>query len=372
MNCKRKCNNLRSNNSNNLSTSLNNDKTPQKSEEDKIVWFTSPPMDKLKHAKLNLENSCLKPKDEISSIVKLIRKSDNSSDNQKENFINQTPVSNIWLNEVSTSNSKLNGKSSFKSSILDSPSFQKQKHSHCLDYLFSPTNKKSKVNHWSNGLKGKLIKENYFKNENILDIENSLLFKKNTSKKLGNNYNNNSNEIIRKNNLNNNDNSKYLINKSYKKDRVKSEPILFSDFEEERKKKKLIMPKYNSLLNFEKIPFDSENVNLGELLKKSIISEPEEIDKLTVKKRKIKNDNENDEDNRIIQNKNIDNHYYKDNVMVDNKNYKSIQSITCNDNNELSNSSNKENNIKKNIMKSEKLFNIKQKNKNIQEYTYNQ
>jgi len=75
-------NNLQLNNSSSL---VNNDKTPQKSEEDKIVWFTSPPMDKLKHVKLNLEDSYVKPENEISSIVKLIRKSDNSDINQKEN-----------------------------------------------------------------------------------------------------------------------------------------------------------------------------------------------------------------------------------------------------------------------------------------------
>jgi hypothetical protein len=43
--------------SNSLSSQVSNDKTPQKLEEDKIVWFTSPPIDKLKSVKLNSEKN---------------------------------------------------------------------------------------------------------------------------------------------------------------------------------------------------------------------------------------------------------------------------------------------------------------------------
>jgi len=50
MDLKKKIGNFQSN-----SSPINNEKTPQKNEEDKIVWFTSPPIERLKNAKLNSE-----------------------------------------------------------------------------------------------------------------------------------------------------------------------------------------------------------------------------------------------------------------------------------------------------------------------------
>ena len=44
---------------NSSSSPINDDKTPQKIEEDKIIWFTSPPIEKLKNAKLNSESMLL-------------------------------------------------------------------------------------------------------------------------------------------------------------------------------------------------------------------------------------------------------------------------------------------------------------------------
>jgi len=156
---------------------------------------------------------------------------------------------------------------------LDSPSFHK--HSHCLDQLFSPTNKKSKLNHWSKGIKGKL--DIFNKKENLLDFGNPFLFKDSNNNSNDNSSNNDSSSNNDKNNTITdnieNDINKIKVGKNaslhnsniQKKERVKSEPNLYHSPEVEVNKKNLRMPKYNTLVNFEKIPFDKTNINFEEL-----------------------------------------------------------------------------------------------------------
>jgi len=254
--------------------------------------------------------------------------------------------------------SKLSGKNGINSSILDSPSFHKQKHSHCLDSLFSPINKKAKLSHWSSELKGKFARERLFKNENILDIENSLLFNEKSNVKHENNVKDRNNNI-NSSNRNKFDNFDDITNKSslngLKKERVKSEPNLFNYSAEEIKKKKLMMPKYNSLLSFEKIPFDSINVKLDELMKdsKNIINrESENNEHLEVKKRKFCNDNEigNDQSyNNINANKrdkNYNNNNENINQIQNKKEWRAVKKeLNHDDDNRFSNYNNKKNNV---------------------------
>ncbi|ORX43608.1 Dna2-domain-containing protein [Piromyces finnis] len=368
MNGIKKNDNLQSN----KSSPISNEKTPQKTEEDKIVWFTSPPIEKLKYAKLNSGKSTIKPETEISNIVKLIRKTEglnnnnDSNENQREKILSQNSISNIWTNEISVNSN---------SSNLNSPSFHK--HSHCLDSLFSPINKKSKLNHWNNGFKGKYLKKDIFsKKGSMLDIENSLLFKKDRS----NNFiDKNKNIFIYNNDTESNNNLLHNSNSSIqKKERIKSEPNLYHSPEAEINKKNIRIPKYNTLLNFEKIPFNKTNINF-EQLNNTIFS-----DDSILGKRKYKDIDTSKNDTKDGKNINmIDYTIYKnqENKVLDILKLESnnnINNSNNSNNNELSNSSNKENSKINNNTNNENLMDIsrinkvnKGKERSYESYEYN-